>query len=69
MRRRILYDANNRVVSLFQLLERIFVPRIVFAFQGKIDKEPVIGVNLGSAERLAIDWDQAFALLAGRLCE
>ena len=69
MRRRILYDANDGVVGFFQLLERIFVTRIVFAFQGKIDKEPVIGVNLGSAERLTIDWDQAFALLAGQLCE
>ena len=40
---------------------------ILFVRRADIDEEAVVAVKVGIAQRLAIDRDQALALLAGRL--
>src|SRR5262249_38892821 len=69
MRRGILHQANHRMAGGFELLELELMLGIALAFERKIDKEAIVAIEFCSTEWLAIDRDQAFAVLAGRLGE
>ena len=52
--------------GLLQLVERCRRGRIALLFEAQIDKEPIGAVNLGLAQRLAVDRDQPLALFPGQ---
>ena len=60
-------DANDRMSGLFQRGELVVVGCVGFALGAEVDEEAIAAVSPGVAERLAIDRDQALAILAGRL--
>ena len=49
----------------FERFEPVVMRGVVFAFGSDIDEEAVVAVKRGIAERLAVDRDQALAVLAG----
>ena len=59
------HDADHRMPGLFQRGELVVMAAVVFAFGAKVDEEAVVAVDGGIAERLAVDRDQALAVLAG----
>ena len=67
MGRGILHDANDRMAGLLQFGELGFVVGLALAFERQVDEEAVVAVDFRPGQRLAIDRDQAFAVLAGRI--
>jgi len=53
------------VTGLFQRDQSCVMCGVILAFGAQVDKEPIAAVQRGIAERLAIDRDQALAVLAG----
>jgi hypothetical protein len=65
MREGTLRDANDGMIRRFEFLQFGLVLGIIFALEREIDKEPIVAIDFGPAQRLAVDWDQAFAMFAG----
>ena len=57
-------DPDDRMPGSFQRDQRVVMLSVVFAFGAQVDEEAVIAVQGRIAKRLAVDRDQALAVLA-----
>ena len=62
-------EADHRVAGPRQRLERLVLCRVRRRSQTRVDEEAVAAVRLGGRERLAVDRDDALAILAGGLAD
>src|SRR5262249_30446911 len=58
---------HDRLATVFERGERGFIARLWI--EAQVDEQPIVSVDLGRAERLAIDRDEATSLLARRFRE
>ena len=62
------YDTRDRMPGFFERRQLVIVRLVGLGFGSQFNEHAIVAVYGGHAERFAVDGDQAFAVLAGGLC-